>query len=83
MHRRAGAEVGQGEVHAAVAAVGRAEQREQRLVLVDRQQLSVAHRPALRGEAEGHDPDLGEEGLGHRVVVLGRSLTTGRWFRRR
>ena len=41
-----------------VPAVGRAEQREQRLVLVDRQKLPVAERPALGREDEGHDPDL-------------------------
>ena len=39
--RHATAQVGQGEVDPAVAAVGRAEQREERLVLVDRQQLPL------------------------------------------
>ena len=43
---------GRREVHAAVAAERRPQQREQRLVLVDRQQLPVAQRPPLRGEDE-------------------------------
>ena len=63
--RRAAAQVGQREVDPAVAAEGRAEQREQRLVLVDRQQLPVAQRPALGREDEGHDPDFGQEWFGH------------------
>ena len=50
------------------------EQREQRLVLVDRQELAVAQRPALRREAEAHDPDLGEEGFCHGCL---RSVSQG------
>ena len=50
--RHPAAQVGQREVDPAVAAVGRAEQREQRLVLVDRQELAVALRPALGREVE-------------------------------
>ena len=52
MHRRAALQVGQREGDAAVAAVLRAQQREQRLVLVDRQQLAVAQGPAARRERE-------------------------------
>ena len=56
--RRAAAEIGQREVCLPVASEGRAKQREQRLVLVDRQQLAVTGRPTLRRKAEGHDPNL-------------------------
>ena len=56
--RGASAQIGQCEVHAAVAAEHGAQQREQGLVLVDRQQLTVAHRPALGGEDEAHHADL-------------------------
>ena len=41
----------------AVAAEGGAQQREQRLVLVDRQELAVAQSPTLRGEVEGHEAE--------------------------
>ena len=68
--RRAASKVGQGEVDPAVAAERRSQQREQRLVLVDRQQLTVAQRPSLRGELEPHDPDLGQEWLGHAQAPL-------------
>ena len=57
---------GKREVGLPVAAEGRAEQREQRLVLVDRQQLAVRERPALRREVEAHDLEFAEERGGHR-----------------
>ena len=63
--RRPALQVRQGEVRLPVPAEGGAEQREQRLVLVDRQELPVAQRPALRGEHEAHDPDLRQERFGH------------------
>src|SRR4029079_775231 len=55
----AGAKVRQGEVHATVATERRSEQREQRLILTDRQKLAIAKRPAFWCEDETHDPDLG------------------------
>ena len=64
--RRAALEVGEGEGGGAVAAVGRAHEREERLVLVDRQQLPVAERPPPRCEAEADDPDLCEVRGAHR-----------------
>ena len=70
MNRYAALEVGQAEVHPPVAAVGGAEQREQRLILVDRQQLAVAKRPSLRGEVEGHDLDLAYERIAHDRLLL-------------
>src|SRR5687767_5301190 len=63
--RGASALVRQGKVDAPVAAECRAEQREERLVLVDRQQLPVAERPAFRGENKTHDPDFRQEGFSH------------------
>ncbi len=65
MDRHATPKIGQREIHPSVAAVGRPQQREQRLVLVDRQQLAVAQRPALRREPEGHDPDFRQERFCH------------------
>src|ERR1043166_1734598 len=43
------------------AAIGGAEQREQRLILIDRQELTVALGPALGREVEREGLDLGEE----------------------
>jgi hypothetical protein len=52
-------QVWQRERRLAVASVGRADQREQGLVLGDRQQLAVAERPASRGEQASEHADLG------------------------
>lgn len=41
-----------------LSAEGRAEQREQRLVLVDGEELAVAQRPTLGLAAEASEPDL-------------------------
>ena len=60
MDRRATAQVGQCERGLAVAAIGRAEQRKQRLVLADREQLPRTDRPAARREIESEHPDLAE-----------------------
>ena len=49
------AEIWQGEVVLAIAAVGRTEDREERLVLADRQELPVTERPALGSEVPGDD----------------------------
>src|SRR5688572_272197 len=57
----AAAQVGQREVGRSVAAVRGAQQREERGVLVDEQQLAVAVRPSNWGEVEGDHPDLGDE----------------------
>src|SRR3954451_9723786 len=65
MDRRPAAQVGQTEVDAPVAAEGGAEQREQRLVLVDREQLSVGQRPPLGRKHKRHHPDFREQRLGH------------------
>ena len=50
--------VRKGEVHPTIAAEGGAEQGEEGLILINRQQLSVAEGPPLGGEAERHDADF-------------------------
>jgi hypothetical protein len=35
-----------------------AQQREQSLILIDGQRLSIAKRPTFRGKVEGHDSNL-------------------------
>ena len=48
----------QGESGLPVPAVSRSEQGKQRLILIDRQQLPVAQRPALGGKVEAHDANF-------------------------
>src|SRR5438552_11176080 len=60
-----GLQIRQAKGDPAVAAVGRAQQREERLVLVDGQELPVALRPAFRGEIEADYFDFAEEWSGH------------------
>jgi hypothetical protein len=49
----------------AIAAVHRPKQREKGLVLVDRQELTVAERPALRGKIPTDDLNLSEKWGSH------------------
>src|SRR5438105_9038713 len=63
--RHVPAQVWQREVYTPIAPESRAEKREERLILVDRQELSVAHRPTFRREAEAHDSDFGKEWFSH------------------
>src|ERR1051326_9141422 len=51
-------EIGQREVGLPVAAICGAKQGKQGLVLVDRQQLAVAQRPALGGEIKAYNLDF-------------------------
>src|SRR4051812_18369742 len=53
------------EVDSAIAAESRAQQREERLVLVDGQELAVAQGPSLRGKHEAHDPDFRQKRFCH------------------
>ena len=64
--RHPAAQVRQREGALAVAAVGRADQLEQRLVLGDGQQLALAEHPARRREVAGEHPDLAYVRLCHR-----------------
>jgi hypothetical protein len=78
--RRSTPQIGQSEVGASIATETRAEQRKQRLVLVDRHELAVAHRPAFRRKRERHDPDFGQERFRHRALLFGgEPARTGRF----
>jgi hypothetical protein len=65
MDRRPSAQIRQSKIHPPVAAVSGAEKREERLVLVDGQELSVAKRPTFWREHEAHDSDFGKEWFSH------------------
>ena len=67
VHRHPAPEVGKGEGRLPVAAIGRPQEREQGLVLVDRKQLPVARGPPLRCEIAGEHPNLGEKWIRHDV----------------
>src|SRR5687767_9521638 len=71
MDRCATAKIGKREVDASIAAKSSAEQREQRLVLINGQQLTVTQRPTLRRENETHDSDFREKWFCH-VFLLHR-----------
>src|SRR4051794_13334097 len=75
--RRPALEVRQGEVHPSVAAERSAEQREQRLVLVDGQELPVAEGPPLRRKDKAHDSDLGQEWFSHRHLLIKSRVCCG------
>jgi hypothetical protein len=63
--RRLALQVGQREIRLAVASIGRAQQGEKSLVLIDWQELAVASGPALRGEIEAKDSDFGQKRFSH------------------
>src|SRR5699024_5533506 len=63
-------QVRQSEGGLAIAAVGRAQQREQRGVLCDGQQGAVTNGPAVRCEVESECLDLTEEWFRHDVFFL-------------
>src|SRR5215218_4404199 len=73
--RNASAQVRQREVRLPVAAVHRAEQREQRLILVNGQELAVALRPALRRKIKSKYLNLAHERRAHRDDPLNASGT--------
>ena len=55
MYRHGPLKIGQRKVDPAIAAIGRAKDGEQRLVLVNRQELPIGHGPTLGGKIEGTD----------------------------
>ena len=65
MDRGTPPQVREGEVYPSIATERRPQQREERLVLVDWQQLPVAESLALGREAEGHEPDLRQKRFRH------------------
>src|SRR5271167_675332 len=70
MHRQLGLQVRKREIDPSVAAILGAKQREQGLVLVDRQELAVTKRPAFWREVEAHHGDLAEKWSTHRSSSL-------------
>src|SRR5260370_1370693 len=77
-------EVRQREGRLAVAPIGRSQEREQGLVLVDGQQLAVAKSPALGREVERHDLDFADKRFAHSRLLLGPGgmPTTGQFHGR-
>src|SRR5262249_44830822 len=65
MHRQAALQVGQCECLLTIAAVGRADQIEQSIILGDRYERPVAERPADRGKVAGKHTDLADKGAAH------------------
>lgn len=65
VHRHTAPQIRQSESRLTVPTIGRAEQREEGLILIDRQELPVAKRPAFRGIVKRDDLDLGEKWFCH------------------
>src|SRR6185436_5560208 len=61
MDRNASSEIRKRECRLAIAAVHRSQQREKCLVRIDRQELTIAKRPALRGKIPTDDLDLSKK----------------------
>src|SRR5258708_21437883 len=61
--------IGESEIDAPVTAKSGAQQTKERLVLIDGQQLAVAHRPTLRRKIETHDSDFREKWFCHGVLL--------------
>jgi hypothetical protein len=73
MNRDLPLEIRKGKVNAPVSAVGRAKQTEERLVLIDGQQLPVTQRPTFGGEAKTENSDFREKWFCHVFLLLGNS----------
>src|SRR4051794_9978838 len=65
VHRHPGLQVRQCEGLLAIAAVGGADEVEQRVVLGDGQELALAEQPADRREVAAEHPDLTDVGITH------------------
>ena len=74
VERGAALHVGQRKSAFAVAAVGRAEQGEQRGILGDGHKLAVAERPAARREVERENADLRDKRIGHGSLLARRGI---------
>jgi len=68
VHRGSASQIRQREGGSPVATVHRAQQRKQRLILVDRQQLTVAGRPTPGRIAKAEGPDLADERFTHELA---------------
>src|SRR2546421_12181675 len=62
-------QVWQPKIHAPVTPKRRAQQTKQRLVLINRQELTVTQRPALRRETETEDSDFREKWFCHDFLL--------------
>src|SRR3990172_3432975 len=71
VHWRSALQIGQREVALSVPAVGRAQQREERCVLAQWQQLAVTECPAGRCEVEGIYSNLRDKWICHLFLLLG------------
>lgn len=60
-------EVGESERGPAITTVSGAQERKERLILIDRQELPIAERPALGRKAKGEECKLSNEGI-HKEV---------------
>src|SRR5258708_15049702 len=61
--------IGESEIDAPVTAKSGAQQTKERLVLIDGQQLAVAHRPTFRRKIETHDSDFREKWFCHDFLL--------------
>src|SRR5262249_61348567 len=68
MEGHAAAKARQRKIRSAVTAVKRPEQRKQRRVLADRQELAVGQGPALRSETASEHPYPRQEWIGHELL---------------
>src|SRR5438105_13508622 len=66
MHRSSSLEIGQTERHSPIAPIGSSKQREERLVLIDGQQLAITERPPFGREIETDDLDFAQKWFRHR-----------------
>src|SRR5436305_648651 len=72
MHGSSSLQVRKREVRLAVPTVGRPEQRKERCVLAQGQELAIAPRPSLWGEVEREDTNLCDERIHISLLGLGR-----------
>src|SRR5450755_4199135 len=70
MKRNAATKVGKRERRLSIAAVGRADQIEQGLVLGNREQLALAEHPSRGGKVASKHSDFSNVGLCHIFVLL-------------
>src|SRR5690349_7227415 len=65
MHWRTPLQVRQRKVRFTIPTISGAEQRKQRRILAERQQLSVTPSPAFRCKVEGKDSDFSDKWISH------------------
>src|SRR5690348_17328463 len=70
MHRRIALHIGQREIGFPVTAIGRAQEREQRGILTERQDLPVAKCPALGSEVKREDANFSNKWIHEEVLLI-------------